>query len=334
MGTKGNYTIIGKPTISSSQVVSNIDANNRVEADIVCPVANETLLAQGEVMTPSSWDGTQTLMAIKNASGIGILLRVLSSGVLQLHLSSNGTSWNIVEARNSTYVMPTNTRIQFKLYWNKYDYLLMIKEEGENSFKTVIDVISSSPICATTKFTFGTKSNGSEFFKGSVYLEGYSLFVDGQRILSSTNAIPVKDVTISSDGIVSGFNYNTGSQLVLDKSDVVPTSSFELATKFKLTSLTADSIIFDSLNGTTLELRVNTAGTINLWVGNGSSYNSLSGALVSTAIEVQKWYWLKLIWTGSLWILFLSENGTDYKTYQVWPADLQPIVTKLISFWI
>lgn len=335
LGTKGNYTIIGKPTISSSQVVSNIDANNRVEADIVCPVANETLLAQGEVMTPSSWSGTQTLMAIKTAagSGSGILLRVLSSGVLQLHLSSNGTSWNIVEGRNSAYVMPTNTRVQFKLYWNKYDYFLMIKEEGETSFKTVIDVISSLPVCATNKFTFGTNANGIEVFNGSVYLESYSLFVDGQRILNSTNAIPVKDVTISPAGIVSGFNYNTGSQLVLDKSDVAPNSSFELVTKFKMTSLATYGMMFDSLNGTTLQLRVNTTGTISLWVGNGSSYNSLSEALVSTAIEVNKWYWLKLIWTGSLWILFLSENGTYWKTYQVWFSENQPIVTKTNIFF-
>lgn len=332
LGTKGNYNIIGKPTISSSQVVSNIDANNRVEADIVCPVANETLLLEGKIQTPSTWGGTQQVLCILGQNNLGLRVIINASGAFLLYLSSNGSSWNLADGLASTYIAPNNIPLWFKVFWNGYKYNLMVSENGFE-YTNILTLDQTTAVMAMSKMTFGTAENGIEPFKGSLFLSDFSLSVDGQRILNSTNAIPVKDVTISSAGIVSGFNYNTGSQLVLDKSDVVPTSSFELATKFKMNSLAAASMMFDSLNGTTLQLLVNTNGTINLYVGNGSSYNSLSAALVSTAIEVDKWYWLKLIWTGSLWILFLSENGTDYKTYQVWPSDLQPIVTKTNIFF-
>ena len=333
LGTKGNYTIIGKPTISSSQVVSNIDANNRVTASMTCPVANETFLLTGKIQTPSAWSGTQQIITLAGtSSAYGARVIINSSGALLLYLSSNGSSWNLASAIASTYIVPNNIPFWFKLFWNGYKYMLMASENGID-YTTVSSVDQTTPVMAMERICFGTNEVGDEPFKGSLFLEDFSLFVDGQRILSSTNAIPVRDVNISSDGIVSGFNYNTGSQLVLDKSDVVPTSSFELATKFKLTSLTARSMMFDSLNGTTIQLSIEANGTINLWVGNGSSFNSLDGVLISTAIEIQKWYWLKLIWTGSLWILFLSENGTDWRTYQVWPSDLQPIVTKTNIFF-
>ena len=328
LGQKANYIIVGKPVISASQVVSGITSADRVYAEITSPVPSENFLVEGEVLTPSSWGGIQALLALKNANNVGLVCRVTAGGTVEMFLSGNGTSWNICNPVTSTYVLPVDTRVQFKLFWNKYQYSFMVRPEGDADYKVISFQDSSLPLCALSTIYFGTDVGG-EPFKGSVYLDKFSVSVDGERVLDSSNALAQKNAVISPAGIASGFDYGTGSQIVLDQSDVVPETSFEFCTKFKLgDALRNFQMICDSLNGVTFEFAVGANGDIYAWVGNGASFNILSEASFGYRLIVDKWYWIKFLWTGDIWTVFVSEDGESWTSKKCYSNSTQPLVVK------
>lgn len=326
LGKKGNYNIVGSPTISQNEILYNISANNYVYMDINAPIASKNLLFKTKIHTPQTFASANIMKAMAE-NGMGVIINMNSAGQVLLYLSSNSTSWNIANATATGFYLVADTDYWLKLYWTGYQYILAYSEDGI-TYKVAYALNSTLPICATTKAYLGINSDGStHIFTGQIDLKEVQIQIDGEKVFGGVNAIPVRDVTVQ-NGIASGFNYSNGSELILEGTDIVPSKSLEIVVKFRVSSLATRQMIIDSINGTTFQLIVNTDGSIAIWVGNGSSYFITEYApylVVAAGTD----YWFKLVWDGKYqYIAMLSQDGINYTSGIPYYSTSVPIVVK------
>lgn len=312
VGQKANYSITGSPTISPDGFVSNFDKNNFISAEMAGVTADKNFLLEMKIKTPAAWSGVQLLFVAYQAQDkqTGLALNV-QSGTLYAYLSSNGTSWNLVNDVNTGYSVPVNATLKMRVYFTGYQYVIAVQEAGQTAWKIIWYVNNKTPLNPLNLVKFGVALAGTSVFQGAISVKDFKVQGNGKKIFNGVNALPEKNCVIN-NGVASGFNYSDGSLLVLEDSDFVPTKNLELCVKFKLATLANYKMIMNSLQRYSLGVRVNAAGLIEVYMSsNGTSWTI---AQWNTGITVTsgKFYWFKIIWDGSQYIPFISTDGINF----------------------
>jgi len=135
----------------------------------------------------------QHLFHIGNAGGLGIIFRITAAGLINIFLSSDGTTQDIANGTAGTAVIAINTTYFFRLTFDAVagTYRVYLSNNGAAEVQD-ISVASALRICATTTWTIGTF--GIDEFNGNIGFMGfrrYASFTSAQ----ATGPIVAPDYT-------------------------------------------------------------------------------------------------------------------------------------------
>ena len=174
-------SVIGNPSLSSSNDLSNITENDYVYYSGYT-TDDEAFELKFQIRTGNNFSQEQCIASI---GGKLLYLGINTEGQLVLSLGNNGTSWNIAN-RESTFVsLLPNTTYYIKLKFDGYEYIVYLSEDGKK-YENVKTVESSTTIHANKSLLFigidGSSDIVSTPFKGSINLGGFTSDVENLAI--------------------------------------------------------------------------------------------------------------------------------------------------------
>lgn len=119
----------------------------------------------------------------------GILIRVTSATNIRVYASSTGTSWDIMNAKDFTCSIPTDSVIWLKLTWNGSTYTLYTSTDG-STYTSIGTQSGSNPLYLIDSLTLG--GSGREnypFVGGKIDLKESYIKIDGSKVWSGANFI-------------------------------------------------------------------------------------------------------------------------------------------------
>lgn len=278
-----------------------------------------------------------------------------SSGVLNIYLSSNASSWNVVSDLRGKTVLDLNTWYYVKYTYDGETYnVYLSKDKVDWSLEISLDS-TLSPGVGTSNGRIGCgwtdnpainttidltqsyiKINGELWwscfkktenvvYKEDGNLSDYDFFDYKSYGLETTdyrkgyinNFFVVGAPSIANGSVVSGFS--TSNYLRLPQTpDFSSVDSWEWAFKITTGTGTSDQQLIGglSIDRTGVEIGI-ISSKLKLWLGSTSTSNShdisTNNAVIGTyEIATSTDYWIKLSFTGTKYILSVSENGVSY----------------------
>lgn len=272
----------------------------------------------------------------------------IGNSKFRISVSSNGTSWDVVNNQTGTYTVLTNTTYWVKVSFTGTSYTLAYSLTGEpQSYITDITVSSSTPVFIpdSPNIYLGRDNSGENIMSGTIDLNESYININGQTwwkwngvteagySWQTFPAAKIGEVTMKSEtrviepnltitgtltnnnGVFSGFsttNYGTFN----GSSVIAAPESFEIL--FKITTGSSfpsyariiNPIISSGDSTLAPYIQVASSGIILVWY-DGSSYSSY------TAIEtphLNTMYWLKWAYDGSTITGLYSLDGKAYTT--------------------
>ena len=145
-----------------------------------------------KLQTPPSYTvNSEYLLDIVSTVNIykGIVIRATSATNIRVYASSNGSSWDIMNGKDFTCDIPTNTNVWVKLTWDGSTYTLYTSTNG-STYTSIGTQSSSSALYLTDPLTLG--GSGREnypFVGGKIDLKESYIDVDGSILWQGANFI-------------------------------------------------------------------------------------------------------------------------------------------------
>lgn len=156
-----------------------------------------------DLVTPTTYaNASSFLQASQNYKGV--ICRLTTAGVLNMWMSSNGTSWNVMSNWATGITIPANTKAKFKLTWDGEVYSTFYSLDIGNSW------IAGNTLSSTLPIFWDTGEQGI----GGCTWESYA-FTNGIINLPGCYAI------IDDETYWQGLSYNLDYYLAKDNHKIV-----------------------------------------------------------------------------------------------------------------
>lgn len=111
----------------------------------------------------------------------GVIIRCMSTTNIRMWLSSNGTSWNVMNGKDNTCNIPSASIRWVKLTWDGTTYYFYISEDGIN-YTLLNTTASTDPINWSQGILNlgGTSWENAPFAEGAIYLADSYVKIDGE----------------------------------------------------------------------------------------------------------------------------------------------------------
>ena len=192
-----DYTVVGTPTISADGIASGFSTSSYIKTPTLNLDSNNWVLECDFIVTGS----TETPIVVGSDTGeVKLATAWISDTNIRLAMSSNGSSWDIANNLSIPANIPSNTKNSIKLLFNGTQYLLYVN----GTLVKTIDSTSKIYTASTTVFTLGVHRNKTSALEGSIDLNAFKIYVDGNLVYQPCLKIPY---TLSKDGnkIVDNF---------------------------------------------------------------------------------------------------------------------------------
>lgn len=202
----------------------------------------------------------------------------------------------------------------YKIYWRASD-------NPSRQWNLIATLNSSTKISNTTANYIGINpGNTSEYFYGTIDLSELYVIMDGVEVWrAATTTFPdsgyrtIGSPTIS-NYIVSNFSASNYLIPVMNYMAMADKGPWELGVKIKFTDLTGTQVIWGGAPGnyvTDLYLNSSNHLAVNL-ASSSDSWGIASGNSGTLTVAANTWYWIKFGWTGSVYYVDYSTDGTNY----------------------
>lgn len=171
---------VGTTMNFNNGVVSNFSLGNYLKIDKKFNFTNKPW----EMVTKYSFKEFNTnirLLGSLNKVALFVLGFTDDTGVLTFWASSNGTSWDISNAKKANKALNLNTNYYIKISWNGYVYTIDYKTENGN-YENLITINSSLQILDDNEFCFGTNYSNTQYFSGNLDLRGCYIKIDNKIV--------------------------------------------------------------------------------------------------------------------------------------------------------
>ena len=338
------FTAVGTPVISGNGIVSGFSSSNYLTFDAKIPSYNTFDLYLGEY-TITSLPATGYrywlyLCAINNAGiNSGFEMSIEPSGKTRYFLGTGDSNWDIAQGlTDGAKVYAVGQKVKFKLNFDGSKYTLYSSINGgawaEDWHK---DSTAKILLPQTTQISQGSVN----YFPGTIDLKYIKSIFDGVSVFSGcktgVDTIKPDDFTVNGTlsevggGIYSGFsgsNYlskayeltNDYNTLEIDFGEIIMSASAHGQWFFdarETVSSITKGVWFQFTDGRLLKM----------FLGSGdSNWDIASGTVSTIAYPLNKKIRVKLVFTGTQYILYSSIDGAD------WQAAITVDSTKKVSF--
>lgn len=239
------YTTIGSPTMTDG-IATGFSSSNYYKLDTPFLPGNNAW----QIVIRAKFNNLtarHTLISFAAANTRSVQLTTTVNRTLVTYLSSNGTSANIAQAKESTLTIEANTWYYFRIRFTRTAYEISVSEDRQ-VWTTYITVNSSTPVWQGTYFSIGYNFSQYpepmdgyiDFNNSYIQIEdtafwGYSVSRAKIRTNPFVKYTVVGSPTIT-DGVASGFSENDYLQtnVMATETDI---TKYEFFTKFKVNSL-------------------------------------------------------------------------------------------------
>lgn len=309
-GTEPDATIVGSFGRIDKGIASSSNANNYLKLPEIFDSSSDNWEIVLKSYVRLSASAVQSIIFGGNSSApynTGFTFSVKTDNYLYLWLTSNGSTWNIANGdTNSAYKVKLTEEGDyiFKLSFTGSSYILAMSING-SEFKDYITVNSSTKVYQAT-VPNGVGANCIAFYPSESYIN-----INGERWWSGKYT---KVGSWIDNGVVSGFS---GSNYLMLPEVFNPTSNtWEMGWCFTTgDDVSTEQVILGNISGYNgfggMNLRIH-SGSTKLCLSNSSSDWVIARVYGSTALSPNTKYWMKVIFTGSLYELYLSTDGADY----------------------
>ena len=198
------FTVVGSPTISADGIASNLSSSNKITSDF------KSFLVADNWRMEYPISATQTIQAgLISLLGVNALQVVYTPANKRINfaLSSNGTSWDIINTNFVATNLDTSRDSLFVIEYTGTQYILNVYQDGVAT-GTGYTVNNSNKIYAGGgDLIFGNNRGGGAPTNGSIDFKQFSITVDGEQVLSGGkyNGIGLK----YKDVYTSAIEFNT-----------------------------------------------------------------------------------------------------------------------------
>ena len=274
-------TVVGSPTITSDGVVSGFSRSNYVTLPVsFFPTALSFLVIEGEVLTNNLNTVNQAVFgALQQGSTLAFLgIRLTQTGGQFLY----STGVNLQKAITFTKNLTNNTFYRYKVEINKSNIKLYLNNE-------IVFEASDFVYVQPRQFNIGINRSLGDVFNGSIDLEQFKIYVDGELVYSPTKPnyllerrkegfdlskfTVVGSPTITEAGVASGFTTNN---YVTFNSVIDTNKTFNFKGSFVYKKATASQNVFHSFATTGGQLAggcrilLGSTGNLTLWAYTGT----------------------------------------------------------------
>lgn len=320
-----NVSIIGNPAIKDG-VVSGFNATNYLRFPYTFDPKNNTWEQLWKVKTGSEVTSRQHFSCldgnIGNYKGATVALQ---NSAFQFLFSVNGTSW-YSQAYGAATIKPS-TDYWFSFSFDGTSYKLQISLDGIN-FEDYLVYNESAPMHPNPSPDYvGIGWDLASIWTGSIdFNESYVKINDEYFWKGMDYSVPNYAINgapfVEPNGLVS--NFSASNYLTLPKA-FSPNDAWEILFKVNVGSISDYQTILASVASSTsapteskgtigafggIHLLINSAYKLILYLSSiNTSWNILNGSLGSSILTVGTDYWVKLVFTGTQYILYLSTTG-------------------------
>lgn len=168
-----NMTIHGEPTINNGQV-SNFTTENYLSFPAIFDLHDRGFEFNFAVRTSDDVATAQNILGSKFCIAL-----LIESAKLKLRVSSNGTSWDLVDIQSNIDIL-ANTMYYFRISFDRLTYKLFYSLNDETYIEVASEVASISP--KPSQIYLGIGNNFHNPFKGMVNLNKCYLKVNNSVI--------------------------------------------------------------------------------------------------------------------------------------------------------
>jgi hypothetical protein len=187
-----DYTVVGTPTISADGVASGFSDSNYLTT------ANEYIFNVGskpwEAIVKFKNNGTSTgqsqAIVCSEANKRAFLLQRSSPlNAVAIYLSSDGTTNDIADNKTIANGLNYNDDVILKIKFTGTQYLGYCSVNGGEFIQTR-SIDSTTPVYSGGHFIFGRSSQNNRVFNGSIDLNAFKIYVNGDLLYQPCLKIP------------------------------------------------------------------------------------------------------------------------------------------------
>ena len=185
-----DYTVVGTPTITDDGIASGFSSSNYLTKDISSiglSTANSFEIIGN--FTSTSISTQKTLCFTQSSGQSGYLALIVNSSKLMLFASSNGTSFDIANAKGGSHTLSNNTYYYYKIAFDGTSYKVSYSTDG-NSWTNDISVSSSTHIVASNPLYIGKNAAWPAAVNETVNLNSFKIYVNGNLVYQPLLRIP------------------------------------------------------------------------------------------------------------------------------------------------
>lgn len=323
------YTVAGNLTINNG-IASGFSSSNyfTIPAPDLSTANNWEFVVKSKI---SAYTGGYQIFFTGSANHQYVGLDITSSGALFAAIgNSTGNGWQATESKTywqgTTKTVPLNTDFWAKLMFNDSQYKILYSEDGIHWEETLYFNSTQKVYHDSTNilsFGINRQHNGLALDYGILDLNETYIKVDDRLLFGKSQVrVNVKSGLtkytkvgnpIINNGILS--NCSSTNHLELNTKFSPGNQSWEVFFKAKCTSLSTKGniISFNKTNTRNFQLGTLTTGKLNLYL----SYDGTTSSQYTSTntINLDEWYYYRLRFTGTQYILDLSQDRTTWTTY-------------------
>ena len=144
-----------------------------------------------KVHTPLSTVGYDNSSIIESYTQFaGLILRITSTTNVKMWLSSNGSSWNVINGKDHTCNVPYDTDVWFKFTWDGATYTLYISNDGIN-YTSIGTTASTAAVYWNNRIMSlgGCSWEDRDFLGGIIDLKESHIKINGNLVWQGANFI-------------------------------------------------------------------------------------------------------------------------------------------------
>lgn len=251
-------------------------------------------------------------------------LTLESNSYFSLNISANGSSWNITNSNSSLRAM-ANTDYWFKVYFTGTQYKLDYSLDGIN-YSNCLTVNSTNSVYQNASRSFiavgadrySSAVSASYPWLGAIYfkdcyikINDESWFDGSTQIIGNPNSYFIRGTLTEDNKVYSGFSES--NYLVLPIVFAPGNNSWEWFFKFKYVANSSNSqVLFSQGVSYACSIGIATSGQVKLTLSNSSSNYNMLSATGTTVLTNGNTYYVSVVFTGSSYNVYLSEDGENW----------------------
>lgn len=182
-----NYTVVGSPTISDDGIASGFSTSNYLRGYVFSPESSAWKI-KFTFMTASTVSAGHLYTSTNSVNGVNIIIN--NGNKLGLHLSNNGTSYNICDISTDD-VLQANTRYYaIAEFDGNSTYKLSCSTDGINFITKSVTSSQALPSNTSTMGIIGCSTYFGSAFGGSIDLNSFEIYVNDELVYQPCLKIP------------------------------------------------------------------------------------------------------------------------------------------------